>query len=160
MKRHAIALAALLVIGTAAGYGQAPPQGRPATAFEIHEATVAGIQRAIQSGRITTAGVVEQYLKRIKAYNGTCVNEPQGILGPVTTIPHAKQINALSTLNLRPAARERWGFDARKARSVTDRTDRDIGMPDALETAAAQDRAFARTGRLVGPLQIGRASWR
>jgi Asp-tRNA(Asn)/Glu-tRNA(Gln) amidotransferase A subunit family amidase len=26
-------------------------------------------------------------------------------------------------------------------------------MPDALETAAAQDQQFARTGRLVGPLQ-------
>ena len=80
------------------------------------------------------------------------MNEPQGILGPVTTIPRAGQINALSTLNLRPAARERWGFDARKARSMTDRLDSASEMPDALETAAAQDRAFARTGRLVGPL--------
>ncbi len=80
------------------------------------------------------------------------MNEPQGILGPVTTIPRAGQINALSTLNLRPAARERWGFDARKARSLTDRVDSASGMPDALETAAAQDREFARTGRLAGPL--------
>jgi amidase len=125
---------------------------RQATPFEIHEATIADIQRAIQGKRITTVDVVEQYLKRIKAYNGTCVNEPQGILGPIATIPHARQINALSTLNLRPAARERWGFDGRKARSLTDRTDGAPDMPDALETAAAQDRTFARTGRLVGPL--------
>ena len=62
------------------------------------------------AGQITTVGLVELYLKRIKAYNGTCVNEPQGILGPVTTIPHAGQINALSTLNLRPAARETLGL--------------------------------------------------
>src|SRR5690349_13244503 len=123
-----------------------------APAFNVHEATIADIQRAIQSKRVTTVGVVEQYLRRIKAYNGTCVNQPQGILGPVTTIAHAKQINALSTINLRPAARERWGFDARKARSLTDRTDSAADMPDALETAAAQDREFARTGRLVGPL--------
>jgi Asp-tRNA(Asn)/Glu-tRNA(Gln) amidotransferase A subunit family amidase len=80
------------------------------------------------------------------------VNQPEGILGPVTTIPHAGQINALSTLNLRPAERERWGLDARKARSMTDRVDSVPGMPDALETAAAQDREFARTGRLAGPL--------
>ena len=80
------------------------------------------------------------------------MNEPQGILGPVTTIAHAGQINALSTLNLRPAARATWGFDARKARSLTDRADAAANMPDALETAAAQDRQFARTGRLVGPL--------
>jgi amidase len=92
------------------------------------------------------------YLRRIKAYNGTCVNEPQGILGPITTIAHARQINALSTLNLRPAARTKWGFDARKARSLTDQTDAAAGMPDALEVAAAQDAQFARTGRLAGPL--------
>ena len=124
-----------------------------ARTFDVHEATVADIQRAIQSKRITTVGIVEQYLQRIKAYNGTCVNQPQGILGPFTTIAHAGQINALSTLNLRPATRERWGFDARKARSLTDRADSATDMPDALETAAAQDREFARTGRLVGPLQ-------
>ena len=107
----------MLVVGATAGDAQR------ARAFDVHEATIADIQRALQSRRITTVGVVEQYLQRIKAYNGTCVNEPQGILGPVTTIPRAGQINALSTLNLRPAARERWGFDARKARSLTDRVD-------------------------------------
>jgi Asp-tRNA(Asn)/Glu-tRNA(Gln) amidotransferase A subunit family amidase len=135
-----------IIVGATAGHAQR------STAFDVHEATIADLQRAIQSKRITTVGVVEQYLKRIKDYNGTCVNQPQGILGPVTTIPHAGQINALSTLNLRPAARERWGFDARKARSLTDRVDGAPEMPDALETAAAQDREFARTGRLVGPL--------
>jgi Asp-tRNA(Asn)/Glu-tRNA(Gln) amidotransferase A subunit family amidase len=144
--RGAAGVLTLLLIGGAVGHAQR------AQSFEIHEATIAGIQRAIQTGRTTTVGVVEQYLKRIKAFNGTCVNEPQGILGPVTTIPHARQINALSTLNLRPAARERWGFDARKARSMTDRADGAATMPDALETAAAQDQAFKRTGRLVGPL--------
>lgn len=56
------------------------------------------------------------------------------------------------TLNLRPATREAWGFDARKARSLTDPADDDPNMPDALETAAAYDAYFARTGRLVGPL--------
>ncbi len=142
-----------MIVGVAS-HAQAPlkgrsPQGR---AFEVHEATIADIQAAIQQKRITTVGVVEQYLTRIKAYNGTCVNEPQGILGPVTTIARAGQINALSTLNLRPAARERWGFDARKARSMTDKVDGSASMPDALETAAAQDREFAKTGRLAGPL--------
>jgi Asp-tRNA(Asn)/Glu-tRNA(Gln) amidotransferase A subunit family amidase len=140
------ALAVTIVVGSTGGEAQRAP------AFNVHEATIADIQRALQSKRITTVGVVEQYLRRIKVYNGTCVSQPQGMLGPVTTIAHAGQINALSTLNLRPAAREQWGFDARKARSLTDRADAASGMPDALETAAAQDRAFARTGRLAGPL--------
>ncbi len=152
MKWAPLALVLAAATLTHAQQSTAPLKGRPASAFQIHEATIADIQGAIQAKRTTTAGVVEQYLRRIKAYNGTCVNEPQGILGPVTTIAHARQINALSTLNLRPAARERWGFDARKARSMTDRTDTAPDMPDALETAAAEDRAFARTGMLVGPL--------
>jgi Asp-tRNA(Asn)/Glu-tRNA(Gln) amidotransferase A subunit family amidase len=125
---------------------------RSASGFDVQEVTIERIQQAIRTKRITTRGVVEAYLKRIQAYNGTCVNEPKGILGPITTIAHAKQINALSTLNLRPAARMAWGFDARKARSLTDNTDSASNMPDALETAAAQDQQFARTGRLVGPL--------
>src|SRR5258705_10594141 len=144
-KPAALAVLTLLVVGAAVGDAQR------ARSFDVHEATIADIQRALQSKRITTVGLVEQYLQRIKAYNGTCVNQPQGILGPVTTIPRAGQINALSTLNLRPAARERLGFDAPKAPSLTDRGDSASGMPDALETAAAQDREFARTGRLVGP---------
>ena len=122
------------------------------TRFHLEEATIAGIQSAIRGGQITTVGLVELYLKRIKAYNGTCVNEPKGILGPITTIPNAGQINALSTLNLRPATRMKWGFDDRKARSLTDRADDSRSMPDALEVAAAQDRQFKQTGNLVGPL--------
>jgi Asp-tRNA(Asn)/Glu-tRNA(Gln) amidotransferase A subunit family amidase len=36
---------------------------------------------------------------------------------------------------------------------LTDLADADLAQPDALETAAAQDREFARTGKLIGPLQ-------
>src|SRR5438067_9042405 len=122
---------------------------RRASTFDIQEATIDRIQDAIRKKQITTRAVVEAYLRRIKAYNGTCVNEPQGILGPITTIAHAGQINALSTLNLRPAARAQWGFDARKARTLTNTADDGPGMPHALETAAQQDREFARTGRLA-----------
>src|SRR6266550_4798318 len=98
-KRAFCVILTMIVVSPTAGDAQR------ARTFNVEEATIADIQRALQSRRITTVGVVEQYLKRIKAYNGTCVNEPQGILGPVTTIPRAGQINALSTINLRPAAR-------------------------------------------------------
>ncbi|WP_029922642.1 amidase [Nevskia soli] len=141
------ALALLAVVGSG------PADAAPAKAFHIEEATIAQIQSAILDKRITTEQVVRLYLARIKAYNGTCVKQPQGLLGPIETIPHAGQINALSTLNLRPATRKALGFDERKARSMTDAADTDPNMPDALETAIAQDREFARTGKLVGPLQ-------
>jgi Asp-tRNA(Asn)/Glu-tRNA(Gln) amidotransferase A subunit family amidase len=127
-------------------------QTKAPSKFHLQEANIADIQRAILARQITSTGLVESYLRRIKAYNNACVNEPSGILGPVTTIPHARQINALSTLNLRPSARMKWGFDARKARSLTDNADSDTKMPDALEVAAAQDRYFQRNGKLIGPL--------
>ena len=120
--------------------------------FQIEEATIADIQAAILARKITTTDVVKMYLKRIQAYNGTCVSQPQGILGPVTMIPHAGKVNAVMTLNLRPATRIAYGFDDRKARSQTDLVDSDPNMPDALETAAALDAKFAKTHRLVGPL--------
>jgi amidase len=120
--------------------------------FKLEEATIADIQQAIVSREVTTVEIVHRYLARIKAYNGTCVNQPEGILGPITTILNAGQINALSTLNLRPATRDALGFDARKARSMIDAIDMSADMPDALEVAAAQDRRFRQTGELVGPL--------
>src|SRR5262249_49878149 len=110
LKLRAAAVTLLLLLAGTTGAAQ-----RSASRFHLEEATIARIQQAIQSRQITTVGLVELYLKRIKAYNGTCVNQPQGLLGPITTIPHAGQINALSTLNLRPAKRKAWEFDDRKA---------------------------------------------
>jgi len=124
------------------------------TKFQIEEATIDNIQAAIQRGELTSTHVVQLYLKRIKAYNGACVSQPGGVLGaePITPIKNAHQLNALITLNLRPAKREMLGFDPHKARSMTDAADNNLAMPDALEVAAKQDAAFASTGRLVGPL--------
>jgi len=130
----------------------APVQGAHAP-FHLEEATIAEIQAALLAKQITTVDVVKRYLARIKAYNGTCVNQPEGLLGPITTIPHAGQLNALGTLNLRPATRKAIGFDDHHARSLTDPKDDDPAMPDALEVAAAQDRKLSETGALVGPLQ-------
>ena len=149
------ALAASLVIALVAAGAPAAvaaPSANSKHGFVLEEATIDEIQTAILSNKITVTDIVERYLERIKAYNGTCVNQPEGILGPISTIANSPKINALITLNLRPAAREAWGFDARKARSLTDSADTAATMPDALEVAAAQDRELARTGRLVGPL--------
>lgn len=145
--------AALLVPGAMAltfhgSFAYADSPGK----FKLEEATIAQVQAAILSKQITTEQVVRGYLARIKAYNGTCVKQPDGVLGVVEPIANAGQINALSTLNLRPAHRKALGFDDRKARSMTDAADADPGMPDALEVAIAQDEHFRKTGRLAGPL--------
>ncbi len=120
--------------------------------FDVMEATITDIQKAILGKRLTTTTLLKLYLDRIKAYNGTCVSQPQGILGPIAMIPHSGKVNAIMTLNLRPSARLEWGFDPRKARSQTDAVDNDPNMPDALETAERLDAYFAQTGKLMGPL--------
>ena len=147
LRRNVRVLAAAIAASATLG-----AQQQSSTQFHLQEASIADIQRAIRTKKITSTGLVQLYLRRIKTYNNTCVNQPMGILGPITTIPHARQINALSTLNLRPAARKTWGFDERKGRSMTDMVDDNPKMPDALEAAAAQDRQFKQTGKLVGPL--------
>jgi hypothetical protein len=70
--------------------------------FHLEDASIADIQRAILSRQITSTGLVELYLKRIHAYNGTCVSEPKGILGPITTIPHVGEFWRESNDQWRP----------------------------------------------------------
>src|ERR1700689_3126382 len=125
IRRNVRVLAALVAASAIVG-----AQQRSSTQFHLQEASIADIQRALMARKITSVGLVQLYLKRIKTYNNTCVSQPMGILGPITTIPHAGQVNALSTLNLRPSTRGTWGFDERKARSMTDMDDNNRKMPD------------------------------
>src|SRR5215475_14862759 len=62
--------------------------------FQIEEATIEDIQAAILRRELTSTGVVQLYLNRIKAYNGTCVNLPDGVLGagPITPIKDRKSV--------------------------------------------------------------------
>jgi Asp-tRNA(Asn)/Glu-tRNA(Gln) amidotransferase A subunit family amidase len=120
--------------------------------FQVEEATIADIQQAILAKKLTSTELVKLYLARVKAYNGPGVEQPEGLLGPPKLVAHGKGVNALITLNLRPATRKAMGFDDHKARSMTDAVDNDPNMPDALEVAAKLDAEFAKTGKLVGPL--------
>jgi amidase len=87
-------VACLLVFGIAAG--TAPAAGASGRDdFRIEEATIEEIQSALLRRKVTTTEIVKLYLERIKAFNGPCVNEPEGILGPISTIPHAGKLNAL-----------------------------------------------------------------
>jgi Asp-tRNA(Asn)/Glu-tRNA(Gln) amidotransferase A subunit family amidase len=129
----------------------------PGPAFPLREATIDGIHKAIQTGRITCTGLVQLYLNRIEAYSGQCtayldeegnpkppdlfMPSGKGLeLGELTAIPNAGQVNAFQNLNLRGR------------RSETDLVDDDPAMPDALEVAARLDAEFAASGELSGPL--------
>jgi amidase len=119
--------------------------GAPRPSFAIEEASIADVHRAILARQLTATQLVNDYLRRIAAYNRPCVkgavDPATGLqLGDIEPWEHAGRVNALITLNLRGK------------RSKTDAADADPAMPDALETAKALDAEFARTGRLKGPL--------
>ena len=50
----------------------APRPAASQSTFKIEEASIAGIQQAIKAGQTTCRQVVEAYLERARAYNGTC----------------------------------------------------------------------------------------
>src|SRR5215472_4585381 len=56
----------VLMFGVSATLAQAQNQ------FRIEEASIADIQRAVKSGQTSCRAVVQAYIDRAKAYNGTC----------------------------------------------------------------------------------------
>jgi Asp-tRNA(Asn)/Glu-tRNA(Gln) amidotransferase A subunit family amidase len=61
----------LTIIAALAAVATAPTSAQKPAPFQVEEITVADIQRALRSGQITCRGLVEQYLKRIDAYDKT-----------------------------------------------------------------------------------------
>jgi len=123
--------------------------------FRLEEATIADVHRAFRAKKLTATQLVNLYLKRIKAYNGTCVegalDPATGLhLGDITPIANAGQLNAFVTLNLKEDKRIALGFPDRVKRTHTGPGD--AKFPDALDRARELDRHFARTGKFVGPL--------
>src|ERR1700739_428483 len=43
-----------------------------ASLFHLMEATIPDVHRAIEEGQITCRGLVEAYIRRARAFNGTC----------------------------------------------------------------------------------------
>jgi amidase len=114
-------------------------------AFQVEEATIADVHRAILARQLTATQLVNAYLKRIEMYGGTCVRGAVDVatglqLIDIEPIEHAGKLNAIITVNVRGK------------RSKTDTADTDPSMPDALEIARMLDADFTRTGKLKGPL--------
>src|SRR5262247_4699655 len=144
IRRDAARMSAF-VVAIAVSALTAMPAGAQRSTFRLEEATIADVHRAIVARQLTASQLVNEYLKRIAAYNGTCVkgtiDPATGFqLGDIEPVENAGQLNALITIN------------QRGKRSKTDSADSDPAMPDALEVARQLDAEFARTGRLKGPL--------
>ena len=54
------------------GIAGAQTETSPSEPFRIEEATIEGIHRAIQDGRISCQGLVQAHIDRARAYNGAC----------------------------------------------------------------------------------------
>ena len=59
------------------------------SAFKIEEASIADIQQAIKAGQTTCQQVVQAYLERAKAYNGTCTAPVAGAIGLPSAVTSA-----------------------------------------------------------------------
>lgn len=180
----------------------------PAFAFQVEEASIQGIQAAIQSGKTTCRQVVQAYIDRAKAYNGVCTalvtrdgmpvqsrpgtvragsplkfssatvavskilpefdkykglpieygrldptfSDPTVVqqYGMVTAIPGTRQLNALSTLNIRGerSVTCKGAFDAPPGKPLPADApavcEKFRQQPDALEYAASLDRKYGR----------------
>src|SRR5262245_3505827 len=137
--------------------------------FHLYEATIADIHQALRRREITCDALIRLYFKRIKAYSGHCVKYdtngdgigpdydfymPSGkgvYLGVISAIPDAGKVNAIASVNLRPAHYAALGFAPPHdpgPRSETDPVDDDPSLPDALEVAAQLDAEFRATKTL------------
>src|SRR5262245_1190516 len=90
----------------AAGLLATGPAGAQRASFRLEEATIADVHRAIMARQLTATQLVSEYLKRIEAYNGTCVkgevDSATGLqLGDIEPIENAGKLNALITINVR-----------------------------------------------------------
>jgi len=177
-------------------------------AFQVEEASIEGIQTAIQNGQTTCRQVVQAYIARAKAYNGICTalvtpdgkpvqsrlgavragsplkfptatvavskllpnfdkykglpldygrlestaSDPKVVqqYGMIVGIPHAGQLNALSTLNIRGerSVTCKGAFDAPPDKPLPANApaacEKFRQQPDALERAAELDRQYGR----------------
>ena len=70
--RRARAGLPLTIVVTAAGVGEAGGGQAAQPRFAVEEATIADLHQAIRDGRTTCTAVVQAYVERARAYNGSC----------------------------------------------------------------------------------------
>ena len=69
-----------LALGLVAISGDHVHTQQPPFQFHLLEATIADVHRGIQLGQVSCRAVVQAYINRARAYNGTCnqlVTEPR-----------------------------------------------------------------------------------
>jgi Asp-tRNA(Asn)/Glu-tRNA(Gln) amidotransferase A subunit family amidase len=136
-------LTALSLLGLAAHAPLAAAKG-----FVIEEATIAGIQQAIQSGATTCTGVVAAYIARARAYNGRC-----------TALVTADGADiAAATGYVRAGQPIRYPIQTVKASTVFPDLDQYQGLPldyGHMATTISDPSVVTQMGMRVGILDAG-----
>jgi amidase len=116
--------------------------------FRVEEATIAELHAAIRSGRTTCVAVVQQYLDRVRAYNGVA---SRLVTEDGARIPEA-------TGAVRAGAPLRFPTDTVKASTVLPELDKYKGVPleyGRMEATASDPRVPQQFGMIVGTPDAG-----
>jgi amidase len=145
--------AGLLSAGLATDQGveRKPRVGSPrrvARAFRVEEATIADVHRAIQQGETTCKAIVQAYIDRARAYNGTCTQLVTRDGASIPAVAGAVRAGAATSF---PTA-------ATAAGSVLPRFDEYAGPPidfGRMEATSSDPAVHQQYGMVVGIRNAG-----
>ena len=126
-------------------------RARDAPPFQVEEATIADLHRAIQQGRTTCTAVVRAYVERARAYNGACTQLVTSTGAPVPAVPGTVRAGAPVTF---PTATV-------PASSVLPRFAEYAGLPidyGRMEPTRSDPAAFQQYGMVVGMPNAGQVN--
>ena len=145
----------------------APRPAASQSTFKIEEASIAGIQQAIKAGQTTCRQVVEAYIERARAYNGTCtalvtadgkpIAPAKGVVRAGAPITFPTQTVAVSTIFPRLQRVRRAAVRARAHGADAVGSERPAAVGDARRHpqrgAAERARDAQHPRRTLGHLQ-------
>ncbi len=147
--RGFLAVATLLLL--LPGIAVAQTETSQSEPFHLQEATIEGIHRAIQGGRISCEGLVRAYVERARAYNGACTQlvTPDG--APIA--PASGPVRAGSPV--------RYSTSTVPVSSILPDVDRYAGMPldlGRMEPTASDPTVQAQFGMVAGVPNAGQVN--
>jgi amidase len=154
----AVASAAASVMTTGLLAGQAvdskapaAPPARAVRPFHVEEATIADAHRAIQHGETTCTGIVQAYIERARAYNGSCVQlvTRDGASAPAVAGP------------MRAGAAVSFPTQTREAGSLLPKFEEYAGPPldfGRMEATSSDPTVYQQYGMVVGIANAGQVN--
>lgn len=146
-NRPLLVFAAAALVSAAACQRQDSPAGAGtgggAVTFQVEEATIADVHRAIRDGQTTCVGVVQAYLDRAQAYNGVSDRLVTADGAPVSEVPGT----------VRAGAPLRFPTDTVAVSTLLPDYDRYAGPPidlGRMEPTASDPAVYQQYGMTVG----------